>query len=100
MTESLQPCQRQSYPSVAVEALGIAIDSELDLENYPNGSAGITGCGRLFRITFRALNNFLDLNSKNIAKSKGCKWEAIGPVKFFTDKGLGDIYVDPGVDDI
>ena len=79
--------KRRAYPMVALESLGKTIVSESELENYPNGSAGITGCARLFRIVIKTASTFMETNSRNIAKIPGAKWKRLGLRDILTDGG-------------
>ena len=79
--------KRRAYPEVAIESVVKAAVSESELENYPNGSAGITGCARLFRMVIRTANNFMDRNSRNIAAIPGAKWRRLGLIDILTDQG-------------
>jgi hypothetical protein len=79
--------KRRAYPEVAIESVVKAAVSESELENYPNGSAGITGCARLFRMVIRTANNFMDRNSRNIAAIPGAKWRRLDLRDILTDQG-------------
>lgn len=90
--------KRRAYPIVALESLGKAVVSESELENYPNGSAGIPVWARLFRIVIKTASTFMETNSRNIAKIPGVKWEVVTPIKLLTDTGSScGFYCDPGV---
>jgi len=89
--------KRRPWGPLALESLGKGAIEESELENHPNGSAGINGCARLFRFLIRSTYIFMDQNSKNIANIPGAKWEVVTPHKLLTDTGIscGSIGCDP-----
>ena len=85
---------RRAYLAVFLEGIGEAIIEESKLRNNPNGDAGITILGRLFRVGFKGLAYGMRQNSINLSKSLGAKWRVLGPMDFIMDKGTCGIYCD------